>query len=133
MIDINSALPDLTGLSDFEREIYEYVLEKWPTSPLEIAENFREDVSSREKKKRLSTKYAYYLKKLVQKRLLLAKKAGNSMIVWPFLVEKYRVIHEILNDKKPSRDELFFSSASSEISSKKSLQKSTQKGAVLNA
>jgi len=104
-----SGLPDLDGLSGLELRIYEFVLERWPSTPLEIAENFSEDSSSREKKKRLSTKYAYHLKKLVEKRLLLSKKAGNSIIVWPFVVEKYRAIHEILNDRKPLRDELFFS------------------------
>ena len=107
-----SGLPDLSGLSGLELKIYESVLERWPSTPLEIAENFGEDSSSRNKKKRLSTKYAYYLKKLVERRLLLSKKAGNSIIVWPFVVEKYRAIHEILNDRKPSRDEMFFSGIS---------------------
>ena len=99
MLVENSELPDLSGLSDFERNIFEFVLEKWPTNPLEIAENFNEDLSSREKKKRISTKYAYYLKKLVFKKLILSKKAGNSIIVWPIIVEKYRVIHDILKNE----------------------------------
>ena len=101
------ALPDLTGINDFEREIFEFVLEKWPTTALEIAENFREDLSDREKKKRISTKYAYYLKKLVEKRLILCKKAGNTLIVWPLVVEKYRVIHEIFRGEKQEFDHLF--------------------------
>ena len=96
MKDLFSALPDLSGLSDFEREIFEFVLQRWPSTPLEIAEHFNEDISDREKKKRISTKYAYYLKKLVQKQLIFSKKAGNSLIVWPLVVEKYRVVHEIL-------------------------------------
>ncbi|MDD3083508.1 MAG: hypothetical protein PHP82_00610 [Candidatus ainarchaeum sp.] len=100
MFNKYSELPDLTGLNDFEREIFEFVLENWPTTPLEIAVNFNEDISSNEKKKRISTKYAYYLKKLVEKRLVLIKKAGNSIIVWPIIVEKYRVIHEILKSEK---------------------------------
>jgi predicted transcriptional regulator len=103
----NADLPDLTGLSDFEREIFEFVLEKWPTSALEIAENFNEDLQDREKKKRISTKYTYYLKKLVEKRLILCKKAGNSLIVWPLVVEKYRVIHEIFRGEKQEFDHLF--------------------------
>ena len=102
-----SALPDLTGLSDFEREMFEFVLEKWPTTALEIAENFNEDLSDREKKKRISTKYAYYLKKLVEKRLILCKKAGNSLIVWPLVVEKYRVVHEIFRGERVEFDHLF--------------------------
>ena len=102
-----TAMPDLTGLSDFEREIFEFVLEKWPTTTLEIAENFNEDLSDRDKKKRISTKYAYYMKKLVEKRLILCKKAGNSLIVWPLVVEKYRVIHEIFRGEKQEFDHLF--------------------------
>jgi len=101
------AMPDLTGLSDFEREIFEFVLERWPTTPLEIAENFNEDLADRDKKKRISTKYAYYVKKLVEKRLILCKKAGNSLIVWPLVVEKYRVIHEIFRGEKQEFDHLF--------------------------
>jgi hypothetical protein len=100
MEDNHPDMPDLTGLSDFERELFEFVLEKWPTSALEVAENFNEDISDREKKKRMSTKYAYYLKKLVEKRLIISKKAGNSLIVWPVIVEKYRVVHEILKGEK---------------------------------
>jgi len=108
MVEDIPAMPDLTGLSDFEREIFEFVLEKWPTTPLEIAENFNEDLSDRDKKKRISTKYAYYVKKLVEKRLILCKKAGNSLIVWPLVVEKYRVIHEIFRGEKQEFDHLFF-------------------------
>jgi predicted transcriptional regulator len=100
MEDNHPDMPDLSGLSDFERELFEFILEKWPTSALEVAESFNEDISDREKKKRMSTKYAYYLKKLVEKRLIMSKKAGNSLIVWPVIVEKYRVVHEILKGEK---------------------------------
>jgi|GEM_PF-901789 len=92
----NPALPDLLDLGEIEKKIYLYAMENWPTTPLEIAEEFNEDISNREKKKRASTKYAYYLKKLVEKKLLFSKKAGNGIIVWPVLVEKYRTIHAIL-------------------------------------
>lgn len=91
-------MPDLNGLSLIEIRIFEFVLENWPTFPIEVAENFKEDLSDREKKRRASTKYSYYLKKLVEKRLLLSKKTGNSMIVWPLVVEKYRTIHGILKE-----------------------------------
>ena len=90
------ALPELLGLSDKEKRIYAFVLDHWPATPLEIAEQMREDISDREKKKRASTKYAYYLKKLTQKKLVFSKRAGNSIIVWPVMVEKYRAIHDIL-------------------------------------
>jgi predicted transcriptional regulator len=96
MKSTKSALPEILGLPESEKRIYLFVLDNWPSSALEIAENFNESVSSREQKKRASTKYSYYLKKLVEKKLLVSKKAGNSMIVWPLVVEKYRAIHDIL-------------------------------------
>ncbi len=95
-----SDLPDLSGLSELEREIFDFVLEHWPTNTIEIAENLKEDLTTREKKRRMSAKYTYYLKKLVEKRLVMCKKAGNSIIVWPLVVEKYRVIHDILKGQK---------------------------------
>ncbi len=94
----NSDMPDLTGLGAVELKVFEIILEDWPTTPLGIAEALGDDLSTLEKKKRASTKYAYYLKKLVKKGLVLSKKAGNSIIVWPLVVEKYRVIHDILKE-----------------------------------
>ncbi|MFH1255939.1 MAG: hypothetical protein V1494_01470 [Candidatus Diapherotrites archaeon] len=87
---------DFSGLSASERRIFEIICNHWPISSLELAEHFSEDVSSREHKKRASTKYAYYLKKLVDKRLVLSKRVGNALIVWPLKVEKYRTIDQIL-------------------------------------
>ncbi|MDD4251083.1 MAG: hypothetical protein PHX27_02725 [Candidatus ainarchaeum sp.] len=103
----NSDIPDLADLSIFEKEIFKFVLEKWPTNTLEIAINFNEDISSKEQKKRISAKYAYYLKKLVDRKLLLSKKAGNSIIVWPIIVEKYRVIHDILKNENYFEVDIF--------------------------
>ena len=93
----DSAMPELPiALTSRESEIFSLILENWPTSSLEIAEHFKEDLSSRELKKQASTKYAYYLKKLVEKRLVLSKRFGNSLIVWPVRAEKLRTIHKIL-------------------------------------
>ncbi|MFA6268238.1 MAG: hypothetical protein WCW13_00060 [archaeon] len=104
----NSAMPDLLGLKDIEKSAYAFVLDNWPSTPLEIAEQFKEDLSSREKKRRASTKYAYYLKKLIEKKLLLSKKAGNSIIVWPVMVEKYRAIHDILQQHEPEHLDILY-------------------------
>jgi len=93
-----SVLPDFSGLSVIEGRILLFVFEKWPTTPVEIAEALNEDISSRENKRRMSTKYSYYLKKLIKKQLIVSKRAGNSIIVWPLVVEKYRTIHNILQD-----------------------------------
>jgi len=99
----NSAMPESKPvlqagqlLGRKEREIFGLVVENWPTSALEIAEHFNEDLSTRPLKKQASTKYAYYLKKLVQKQLLLSKRVGNALIVWPLQAEKLKTIHKIL-------------------------------------
>jgi len=36
---------------------------------------------------------------MIQNKILLSKKSGNTLIVWPFEVEKYRVIDSIINEK----------------------------------
>jgi len=105
-----SAMPDIMGLKEIEIKVYTQVLEHWPSTPLEIAEQMNEDTTNREKKKRASTKYAYYLKKLIEKKLLLSKKAGNSIIVWPIMVEKYRTIHNILQQHEPEHLALIYRS-----------------------
>lgn len=87
-------------LSDMEEQIFSLVLDHWPMCALEVAEHFNEIADSREKKKQLSTRYSYYLKKLVDKRLLFSKRVGNSLIVWPVRVEKYRTIHSILSEEE---------------------------------
>ena len=104
----NSAMPDLYGLKETEKTVYLFVLENWPTTPLEIAQELKEKISSKEEKRRASTKYAYYLKKLIEKKFLLSKKAGNSIIVWPLLVEKYRTIHDILRHQEPEHLALLY-------------------------
>ncbi len=94
------AMPELTGLDVKEKEIYSFILDHWPTTPLEIAIEFKEKTKSREEKKRASTKYSYYIKKLLEKKLIITKKAGNSTIIWPIVAEKYRTIHHILKNQE---------------------------------
>ncbi|MAG18106.1 MAG: hypothetical protein CL944_01375 [Candidatus Diapherotrites archaeon] len=90
----------IAGLSDKEEKVLELVREHWPVSALEIAEHFNEDISSREHKKRHSTNYSYYLKKLISKRVVLSKRIGNALIVWPLEVEAYRAIHSIIRGEQ---------------------------------
>ena len=84
-------------LSEKEQKVLEIVKENWPISALEIAEHLNENLSSHEYKKKHSTNYVYYLKKLVNKRMLLSKRIGNALVVWPLEVEAYRAIHKIIN------------------------------------
>lgn len=104
-MEINSGIaesrPKLNGqLSLVEEKIFNLISHRWPTSAIEIAHHFEEDVATREARKKASTKYSYHLRKLVEKQLVLSKKVGNAAIYWPLLVEKYRVIHDILEKKE---------------------------------
>lgn len=108
MKDSFSAIAESSGesavlLGETEKRVFEFVLESWPVGPLEVALHFRHDVSTAESKKRASTKFSYYLKKLVEKRLLFSKRMGNSLVVWPVEVEKYRAFHSILNSSPRSQ------------------------------
>jgi len=92
----NDTVVGMPEVIDREKVILEIIKEYWPISALEIAEHMKENIKSREEKRKASTKYTYYLKKLVEKHSLLSKRVGNSLIVWPIDVEKYRTIHQIL-------------------------------------
>lgn len=94
---LDMPLPKLKGR---EQEIYALIMQQWPTSAIEIAEHFGEELDSRESRRKASTKYAYYLQKLIDKRLLLSKRVGNALVVWPIRAEKLRAIHAILESKE---------------------------------
>ncbi len=81
-----------------ELEILQVVRDHWPISALEVAEHLRHPHGDRAARRRLSARYSYYLKKLVSRRLVLSKRVGHALIVWPLEVEKYRTIHSILSD-----------------------------------
>ncbi|HLC79377.1 MAG TPA: hypothetical protein VJG83_03010 [archaeon] len=85
-------------LSEREGKVLQVVRERWPISAIEVAAQLNENISSRENKKKHSTNYTYYLKKLVRKRLILSKRIGNALIVWPLEVEAYRAIQKILQE-----------------------------------
>ena len=65
---------------------------KWPTNPLEVAEELGDRGSS----KTLSAKYLYHFKKLHGMELIQMKKTGNTYIAWPTDIEKLRIIHEMV-------------------------------------
>ena len=96
-------MPETVGavdLTETEKKVFGFVMDFWPVCALDVAHHFNEKISSREEKRKASTKYSYYLQKLVDKKLVLGKRAGNALVVWPLVVEKYRVIHDILREPK---------------------------------
>jgi hypothetical protein len=84
-----------SSLSSFELEIIQVVHHRWPTSALEIAEFLGHTLTTREHKRTLSSRLTYHLKKLVHKRVLMSKRIGNALMVWPYEVEKFRLMHEL--------------------------------------
>jgi len=86
----------LTKLEGIEKQIYALLKERWPSHALEVAEFLNEDLTTRGHRKKASSKYSYYLRKLVKKELVLSKKVGNAHIFWPLEVEKWRTIMDIL-------------------------------------
>ncbi|MEW6294948.1 MAG: hypothetical protein AB1467_01475 [Candidatus Diapherotrites archaeon] len=88
------------GLKERELMLYDLILKNWPTTAIELAAHCNESIASRHEKKKASSKYSYYLKKLIDKQLILSKRSGHTLIVWPLVVEKYKVIHSILNERK---------------------------------
>lgn len=102
-MDKKIVMPEIDGslaLSEMEQKVFGLVMEYWPVCALDIAHHCNEKIFSRQEKKKASTKYSYYLQKLVDKKLVLGKRAGNALVVWPLVVEKYRVIHNILRESK---------------------------------
>ncbi|MFH1664112.1 MAG: hypothetical protein ABH986_04880 [archaeon] len=92
-------MPENLFLGSFESKLFFLIKENWPVTSIELAELLDENLSSRETRKRAYSKYSYYLKKLVSKKLLFSKKSGNTLVVWPLEVEKYRVIDSIISEK----------------------------------
>ena len=82
----------------------------WPITSIELAELLNENLNSRKHKKRAYSKYSYYLNKLVESKLIVSKKSGKTLIVWPLKVEKYRVIDSIISNnplEKKYAEQLF--------------------------
>lgn len=90
------------SLNAIEKEILFCVTEYWPISPLEIASHLGFVEKERGGKRRLSSKFSYYLKKLSGRGLVFSKRIGNALIAWPMEAEKYRVVHEILSSEAPN-------------------------------
>lgn len=92
-------LPEKICFGSFESRLYSLIKENWPITSIELAELLSENLDSRIAKKRAYSKYSYYLKKMISNKLLISKKSGKTLVVWPVEVEKYRVIDSIINEK----------------------------------
>lgn len=94
-----SELPEKVFLGKFESKLFSLIKEYWPVTSIELAELLHENLESREEKKRAYSRYSYYLNKMINSKLILSKKSGKTLIVWPLEAEKFRVIESIILSK----------------------------------
>ena len=85
-------------MEKFRDEIMAVIEEKWPVSVTEIAEHlgiFKRGMNEKKRKAAIG-KIIYHIKKLREEEKIRTKKIGQTVIIWPFEMEKLRVIHEML-------------------------------------
>jgi predicted transcriptional regulator len=75
------------------------VIEKnWPVSVTEIAENlgiFKKGMNEKKRKAAIG-KIIYHIRKLEESDKIMTKKIGQTVIIWPYDVDKIRVLHELI-------------------------------------
>jgi len=83
-------------------EIMTIVEKEWPVSVTEIAERlgiFKRGMIEK-KRKAVIGKIIYHVKKLKDEEKIDTKKIGQTVIIWPFEINKLRFLHDMLTVKK---------------------------------
>jgi Mn-dependent DtxR family transcriptional regulator len=74
------------------------VEEQWPVSVTEIAKYmgiFKKGANEKSRKAAVG-KVIYHVKKLKEQERIRTKKIGQTVIIWPYDIEKLRVLHEMM-------------------------------------
>jgi predicted transcriptional regulator len=75
------------------------IIEKeWPVSATEIAEHlgiFKRGMNEKKRKAAIG-KIIYHIRKLEESDKIMTKKIGQTVIIWPYDVDKIRVLHELI-------------------------------------
>ena len=83
--------------SEKEKRLRERVLDRiehnWPTHIKEIVKDLGYEVNNLNIKK-----VAYHVKKLEKEEKVRVKRIGQALVVWPYDIEKLRIIHELLKE-----------------------------------
>ena len=82
-------------------EIMNIIEKEWPVSVTEIAERlgiFKRGMIEKKRKAAVG-KIIYHIKKLKEQEKIDTKKIGKTVIIWPFEINKLRVLHEMLRLK----------------------------------
>ena len=88
-------------MKNLREEIMIIIEEKWPVSATEIAEHlgiFKRGMSEKKRKAAIG-KIIYHIKKLKEQEKIDTKKIGQTIIIWPYEINKLRILHEMLRLK----------------------------------
>ena len=74
------------------------VEKEWPVSVTEIAERLEIFKRGMDEKKRKASvgKIIYHVKKLKEGEKIDTKKIGQTVIIWPYEINKLRILHEMM-------------------------------------
>jgi predicted transcriptional regulator len=74
------------------------VEKEWPVSTTEIAERLGIFKRGMDEKKRKAAvgKIIYHIEQLKGQEKIRTKKIGQTVIIWPYEMEKLRVLHEMI-------------------------------------
>jgi len=76
-------------------KILDLIEHNWPTHIKEIVSDLGYEINNLSIKK-----VAYHVKQLEKEEKVRAKRIGQALVVWPYDIEKIRVLHEMLRVRK---------------------------------
>jgi len=79
-------------------EIMVIIEKEWPVSVTEIAEHlgiFKRGMNEKKRKAAVG-KIIYHVKKLKEQEKINTKKIGQTVIIWPYEINKLRFLHEMI-------------------------------------
>jgi predicted ArsR family transcriptional regulator len=85
-------------MEKLRNEIMIVTEKEWPVSITEIAERlgiFKRGMSEKKRKAAIG-KIIYHVKKLKDEEKIRTKIIGQTVIIWPYEMEKLRVLHEMI-------------------------------------
>jgi hypothetical protein len=85
-------------MEKLRNEIMIVIEKEWPVSITEIAERlgiFKRGMNEKKRKAAVG-KIIYHVKKLEKVEKIRTKKIGQTVIIWPYEMEKLRVLHEMI-------------------------------------
>ncbi len=74
-------------------KILKLIEQNWPTHIRELVSDLGHEVNNLNIKK-----FAYHVKQLEKEEKIRTKRIGQALVVWPYDMEKLRVIHELLKE-----------------------------------